>query len=632
MAIVVLQIQQFNRFAICASIGSDKASLERELRRQCAFQTQVAPSVTQIEHVDVSNKSLVKVQGNGNVIPAKTHGGQYMNEFILVSEMVWFQDLMRFAPPLLLASILISWASQVIGGSGTVKRTGARVSNKRGEATITKADNNSKDKIYFKDVAGCEEAKQEIMELVHFLKNPKKYQDLGAKIPRGALLVGPPGTGKTLLAKAAAGEAGVPFLSISGSDFVEIYAGVGPSRVRHLFREARQSTPTIVFIDEIDAIGRARGGGSGSGSGSGSYEYESTLNQLLVEMDGFATTSGVVMVLAATNRPDVLDKALLRPGRFSCQIAIDKPDVKGREEIFKVYLNKIKLDQVQPLCYYSQKLAALTPGFSGADIANLCNEAAILAARHEGDMVTIEHFESAVDRVIGGLEKKNLVISKLERRTLAYHESGHVVAGWFLEHAEPLLKVTIVPRGTAALGFTQYVPNENLFMTKEQFFDMTCMTLGGRAAEQVLIGRISTSAQNDLEEVTKMTYKQVAVYGFSDKVGLVSFREDFCKAYSDQTRAIIDEEVREWLRKAYDKTVEIIESHKEQVAQVAELLLEKEVLHQDDILKILGERPFKPVEMTNYDRLKAGFEKCDKEEFTTTVKHVVEEGASLSHS
>lgn len=356
------------------------------------------PCLFQIDHTDVSNKSLVKLQGNnGNVIPAKTRGGQYMKEFVLVSEMVWFQDLLRFAPSLLLVGTLICWASQVKGGSGAVKRTGARVSN-TGEATVTKADNSSKDKkIRFNDVAGCEEAKQELMELVHFLKNPKKYEDLGAKIPRGALLVGPPGTGKTLLAKATAGESGLPFLSMSGSDFVEVYAGVGASRVRRLFREARQSTPSIVFIDEIDAIGRARGGG-------GSNEHESTLNQLLVEMDG-----GGVLVLAATNRADVLDKALLRPGRFARQISIDKPDVKGRDEVFKIYLDKIKLDQEQPLCYYSGRLAALTPGFSGADIANLCNEAALLAARDEGDVVRMEHFESAVDRVIGGLEKKNLV-------------------------------------------------------------------------------------------------------------------------------------------------------------------------------------------------------------------------------
>uniref|UniRef100_A0A804QNN3 AAA+ ATPase domain-containing protein n=1 Tax=Zea mays TaxID=4577 RepID=A0A804QNN3_MAIZE len=461
--------------------------------------------------------------------------------------------------------------------------------------------------VFFKDVAGCDEAKQEIMEFVHFLKNPKKYEDLGAKIPKGALLVGPPGTGKTLLAKATAGESGVPFLSISGSDFMEMFVGVGPSRVRNLFQEARQCAPSIVFIDEIDAIGRARGRGGFSGSND---ERESTLNQLLVEMDGFGTTSGVV-VLAGTNRPDILDKALLRPGRFDRQIAIDKPDIKGRDQIFRIYLKKLKLDNKPS--FYSQRLAALTPGFAGADIANVCNEAALIAARSEETQITMQHFESAIDRIIGGLEKKNRVISKLERRTVAYHESGHAVAGWFLEHAEPLLKVTIVPRGTAALGFAQYVPNENLLMTKEQLFDMTCMTLGGRAAEEVLIGKISTGAQNDLEKVTKMTYAQVAVYGFSEKVGLLSFPQkdggfEMSKPYSNQTASIIDDEVREWVGKAYKKTVELITEHKEQVAQIAELLLEKEVLHQDDLTRVLGERPFKALEPTNYDLFKKGFE------------------------
>lgn len=495
-----------------------------------------------------------------------------------------------------------------VGGGGG---KGGRGIFNIGKAHVTKADKNSKNKIYFKDVAGCDEAKQEIMEFVHFLKSPKKYEELGAKIPKGALLVGPPGTGKTLLAKATAGESGVPFLSISGSDFMEMFVGVGPSRVRNLFQEARQCAPSIIFIDEIDAIGRARGRGGFSGSND---ERESTLNQLLVEMDGFGTTAGVV-VLAGTNRPDILDKALLRPGRFDRQICIDKPDIKGRDQIFQIYLKKIKLDH-EP-SYYSQRLAALTPGFAGADIANVCNEAALIAARSEGSLVTMEHFEAALDRVIGGLEKKNKVISKLERKTVAYHESGHAVAGWFLEHAEPLLKVTIVPRGTAALGFAQYVPNENLLFTKEQLFDMTCMTLGGRAAEQVLLGKISTGAQNDLEKVTKMTYAQVAVYGFSDKVGLLSFpqKEDsleMTKPYSNETGAIIDSEVREWVSKAYGHTVQLVEKHKEEVAQIAELLLEKEVLHQEDLIRVLGERPFKSSEASNYDIFKQGFEEEEK--------------------
>lgn len=627
-----------------------------------------------VDHIVVSNKSVAKVyvrssprnqtsddvvQGPVNGTLTRGHGGQYKYYFNIgsvesfeekleeaqeaigidthdyvpvtyVSEMVWYQEFMRFAPTLLLLGSLLFMGRRMqgglgVGGGGGGK--GARGIFNIGKAHVTKVDKNAKNKVYFKDVAGCDEAKQEIMEFVHFLKNPKKYEELGAKIPKGALLVGPPGTGKTLLAKATAGESGVPFLSISGSDFMEMFVGVGPSRVRNLFQEARQCAPSIVFIDEIDAIGRARGRGGFSGSND---ERESTLNQLLVEMDGFGTTAGVV-VLAGTNRPDILDKALLRPGRFDRQITIDKPDIKGREQILQIYLKKIKLDH-EP-SYYSQRLAALTPGFAGADIANVCNEAALIAARNEGTKVTMEHFEAAIDRIIGGLEKKNKVISKLERRTVAYHESGHAVAGWFLEHAEPLLKVTIVPRGTAALGFAQYVPNENLLMTKEQLFDMTCMTLGGRAAEQVLIGRISTGAQNDLEKVTKMTYAQVAVYGFSDKVGLLSFpqRDDtfeMIKPYSSKTAAIIDSEVREWVGKAYKHTVDLIEEHKEQVAQVAELLLEKEVLHQDDLVRVLGERPFKSSEITNYDRFKQGFEEEDQKTVETPVSQSEEDDGS----
>ncbi|GMI81071.1 FTSH protease 10 [Hibiscus trionum] len=546
-----------------------------------------------------------------------------------VSEVNWFQELLRFGPTLLILGSLWFMGRKMqsgfgVGGPGG--RGGRGIFN-IGKAQITKMDKNAKDKVFFKDVAGCDEAKQEIMEFVHFLKNPKKYEELGAKIPKGALLVGPPGTGKTLLAKATAGESGVPFLSMSGSDFMEMFVGVGPSRVRSLFQEARQCAPSIVFIDEIDAIGRARGRGGFSG---GNDERESTLNQLLVEMDGFGTTSGVV-VLAGTNRPDILDRALLRPGRFDRQITIDKPDIKGRDQIFQIYLKKLKLDN-EP-SYYSQRLAALTPGFAGADIANVCNEAALIAARNESAVITMEHFEAAIDRVIGGLEKKNRVISKLERRTVAYHESGHAVAGWFLEHAEPLLKVTIVPRGTAALGFAQYVPNENLLMTKEQLLDVTCMTLGGRAAEQVLLGKISTGAQNDLEKVTKMTYAQVAVYGFSDKVGLLSFPQrdeafEMTKPYSNKTGAIIDGEVREWVGKAYDRTVQLIEKHKEHVAQIAELLLEKEVLHQEDLVQILGERPFKSAEPTNYDRFKQGFQEDKTSKDTSAEGKTIEDNGS----
>ncbi|XP_073291707.1 ATP-dependent zinc metalloprotease FTSH 3, mitochondrial-like [Primulina huaijiensis] len=546
-----------------------------------------------------------------------------------VSEMVWFQELMRFAPTVLLLGFLFYMGRKMQGGIGVggTGGKGARGIFNIGKAHITKVDKNAKNKIYFKDVAGCDEAKQEIMEFVHFLKNPKKYEELGAKIPKGALLVGPPGTGKTLLAKATAGESGVPFLSISGSDFMEMFVGVGPSRVRNLFQEARQCAPSIIFIDEIDAIGRARGRGGFAGSND---ERESTLNQLLVEMDGFGTTSGVV-VIAGTNRPDILDKALLRPGRFDRQISLDKPDIKGRDQIFQIYLKKLKLDHEPP--YYSQRLAALTPGFAGADIANVCNEAALIAARCDETLVKMEHFDGAIDRIIGGLEKKNKVISKLERRTVAYHESGHAVVGWFLEHAEPLLKVTIVPRGSAALGFAQYVPSENLLMTKEQLFDMTCMTLGGRAAEQVLLGKISTGAQNDLEKVTKMTYAQVAVYGFSEKVGLLSFphRDDgfeMSKPYSSKTAAIIDTEVRDWVSKAYTHTLQLVEEHKEQVAQIAELLLEKETLHQEDLVQVLGERPFKSSELTNYDRFKHGFQEEEQKVGKTFEDGITEDDGS----
>ncbi|RVW57031.1 ATP-dependent zinc metalloprotease FTSH 8, mitochondrial [Vitis vinifera] len=571
-----------------------------------------------VDHIVVSNKSVAKVVESfeEKLEEAQEVLGIDPHNYVpvtYVSEMVWYQELMRFAPTLALLGALWYMGRRMqsgLGVGGTVQ-------------------------VFFKDVAGCDEAKQEIMEFVHFLKNPKKYEELGAKIPKGALFGGPSRHREDPSSKSNCRRICRAFLIHIWFRFMEMFVGVGPSRVRNLFQEARQCAPSIIFIDEIDAIGRARGRGGFSGSND---ERESTLNQLLVEMDGFGTTAGVV-VLAGTNRPDILDKALLRPGRFDRQITIDKPDIKGRDQIFKIYLKKIKLDR-EP-SYYSQRLAALTPGFAGADIANVCNEAALIAARNEGTQVTMDHFEAAIDRIIGGLEKKNksslrndvlqashcvekwhmgtlihlppVVISQLERRTVAYHESGHAVAGWFLEHAEPLLKVTIVPRGTAALGFAQYVPNENLLMTKEQLFDMTCMTLGGRAAEQVLIGRISTGAQNDLEKVTKMTYAQVAVYGFSDKVGLLSFpqREDgfeMTKPYSSKTGAIIDTEVREWVGKAYERTLQLIEEHKEQVAQIAELLLEKEVLHQDDLTRVLGERPFKSLEPSNYDRFKQGFE------------------------
>mmetsp|Transcript_17241 Transcript_17241/g.43354 ORF Transcript_17241/g.43354 Transcript_17241/m.43354 type:complete len:503 (-) Transcript_17241:106-1614(-) len=460
--------------------------------------------------------------------------------------------------------------------------------------------------ITFDDIASLEVAKRTLNEAVTLpLLIPEYFT--GIREPwKGVLLFGPPGTGKTLLAKATAGEANVPFLSISGSDFMEMFVGVGPARVRDLFAQARAQSPSIIFIDEIDAIGRARGRGGFAG---GNDERENTLNQLLVEMDGFATTTGIV-VLAGTNRPDILDKALMRPGRFDRQISIDRPDIKGREEIFRVHLAKLKLDH--PVEYFSERLAALSPGMAGADIANICNEAALIAARAEKSVVGLKDFENAVDRVIGGLEKKNRVISKNERRTVAYHEAGHAVTGWFLEHAEPLLKVSIVPRGSAALGFAQYLPNENLLSTKEQMSDMTVMALGGRVAEEVLIGKISTGAQNDLERITGMAYQQVAVYGFNERVGRVSFPpkdQELNKPYSNETAMMIDEEVRKLIDVEYERCRNLITEKKQLVIDLAEALLDREVLNANELVEILGPRPFKSEEMRNIDFFNQGFAK-----------------------
>ncbi len=442
--------------------------------------------------------------------------------------------------------------------------------------------------ITFADVAGLEEAKEEVMEIVDFLKQPKKYTALGGKIPKGALLIGPPGTGKTLLAKAMAGEAQVPFFSLSGSDFVEMFVGVGASRVRDLFKQAREKAPCIIFIDEIDAIGRARG----KNAMMSNDERENTLNQLLVEMDGFGGDTGII-ILAATNRPDVLDAALLRPGRFDRQISIDRPDVKGREEIFKVHLGPIKVSESLDI----HKLAEQTPGFAGADIANVCNEAALIAARKGKSGVEMKDFQDAIDRVIGGLEKKNKIISKEEKEVIAYHEAGHAICGWFLEHAYPLLKVTIVPRGTAALGYAQYTPKEQYLYTIEQLTDQMCMTLGGRAAEQIFFGKISTGASNDLQQITKMAYSMVTTYGMNEKVGNVSFYDpaqenSFQKPFSEETGKIIDEEVRKMIDAAYHRTLDLLQSRKAEVEKLAQALLTREVLHKSDVEELIGNRPF----------------------------------------
>jgi AFG3 family protein len=429
----------------------------------------------------------------------------------------------------------------------------------------------------------------EVMEIVDFLKNPKKYSNLGGKIPKGALLVGPPGTGKTLLAKAVAGEAEVPFFSLSGSDFVEMFVGVGASRVRDLFRQAKEKAPCIIFIDEIDAVGRARGKNMMQGSND---ERESTLNQLLTEMDGFQTDKGVI-ILAATNRPDILDPALLRPGRFDRQISIDKPDLKGREEIFRVHLKPITVNKDID----AKKLSTQTPGFAGAEIANVCNEAALIAARNGKESVDMQDFQDAIDRVIGGLEKRNKIISPEEKKIVAYHEAGHAVAGWFLEHADPLVKVSIVPRGIAALGYAQYLPKEQFLYSTEQLMDAMCMTLGGRAAEEIFFGKISTGAQNDLERITKMAYAMVTIYGMNERVGNVSFNDPqneygFGKPYGEQTAQIIDEEVRTLIQLAYDRTKALLIDKKESAEILALELLKKEILFQTDLERLIGKRPF----------------------------------------
>jgi AFG3 family protein len=507
-----------------------------------------------------------------------------------------FGGLLQFLfPVLLLIGLWVLMMRKVSGGSGGGGGPGGIFNIGKSKATLF--DKGTKVNITFADVAGLDEAKVEVMEIVDFLKNPKKYTNLGGKIPKGALLVGPPGTGKTLLAKAVAGEAQVPFFSLSGSDFVEMFVGVGASRVRDLFKQAREKAPCIIFIDEIDAIGRARG----KNAMMSNDERESTLNQMLVEMDGFGTDVGII-VLAATNRPDVLDSALLRPGRFDRQITIDKPDLKGREDIFKVHLKPIKISKTLDI----HKLAEQTPGFAGADIANVCNEAALIAARKNKEAVDMSDFQDAVDRVIGGLEKKNKIISPEEKKIIAFHEAGHAICGWYLEHAYPLLKVTIVPRGTAALGYAQYTPKEQYLYNIDQLTDQICMTLGGRASEEIFFGKISTGAQNDLQQITRIAYSMVTVYGMNDKVGNISFYDPqqenaFVKPYSDETARMIDEEVRKLIDEAYDKTKALLVEKREDVEKLAHALLDKEVLFQSDVELLIGKRPFEEKKLLTDD-------------------------------
>ena len=497
----------------------------------------------------------------------------------------WTSLLVNLLPWILIIGVWIFVMRSMARGAGA--GGGGGIMNV-GKAKAQVFDKDNSKRVTFKDVAGLEEAKVEIMEIVDFLKKADKYKELGAKIPKGALLVGPPGTGKTLLAKAVAGEANVPFLSISGSDFVEMFVGVGASRVRDLFEQAKQKAPCIVFIDEIDAIGRARGKNAGF---SGNDERENTLNQLLTEMDGFQTNTGVI-VLAATNRADILDKALMRAGRFDRQIEVGLPDVKEREEIFNVHLRPLKLDSQLDRSF----LARQTPGFSGADIANVCNEAALIAARHNKKYISKEDFLAAIDRIVGGLERKNKIITDAEKRVIAYHEAGHATVSWILENASPLIKVTIIPRGKA-LGAAWYLPEERQITTREQLMDELAATLGGRVSEQLTFGEVSTGALNDLERVTKQAYAMVAYYGMSEQVGTLSYYDStgqsdmsFTKPYSEETARQIDAEARRVIDEAYRMAKKVLEEHREGLKELAELLLQREVVFTEDVERIFGKR------------------------------------------
>ena len=518
---------------------------------------------------------------------ARGKGISFRLEFITV-ENRWMDTIIGFLPIIIIIGVWIFLMRRMSGGGAG--GPGSQIFN-IGKSKAKLFDKNTDVKTTFKDVAGLEGAKEEIQEIVDFLKNPQKYTVLGGKIPKGALLVGSPGTGKTLLAKAVAGEAKVPFFSLSGSDFVEMFVGVGASRVRDLFKQAKDKSPSIIFIDEIDAIGRARGKSNMTGSND---ERENTLNQLLTEMDGFGTNTNVI-VIAATNRADVLDKALMRAGRFDRQIYVDLPDLNERKEIFKVHLKPIKTIKTLDIDFLSKQ----TPGFSGADIANVCNEAALIAARKNKKSVGKQDFLDAVDRIVGGLEKKNKIITPEEKETIAYHEAGHAIISWLLEHAAPLVKVTIVPRGQS-LGAAWYLPEERQIVRTEQILDEMCAALGGRAAEKVIFNKISTGALSDLEKVTRQAKSMVSIYGLNDTLGNITYYDSsgesdysFSKPYSEKTAQVIDKEISKIIEKQYDRAIELLKNSKDKLKQLADRLLEKEVIFKDDLENILGKRPFK---------------------------------------
>lgn len=567
-----------------ARVYLTKDAKELEIHKKSKPKT-ILPSVAPIpnykfEFGDLQNfeKDINKIKEENNL----TTEVKYETE-----QNLWGDFLLTLLPFILIIGVWIFIMRRMSSGGGG--GAGGQIFN-IGKSKAKLFDEKTDTKTSFKDVAGLEGAKEEVQEIVDFLKFPEKYTALGGKIPKGALLVGPPGTGKTLLAKAVAGEAKVPFFSLSGSDFVEMFVGVGASRVRDLFKQAKEKSPSIIFIDEIDAIGRARGKNNFSGSND---ERENTLNQLLTEMDGFGTNTNVI-VLAATNRADVLDSALMRAGRFDRQIYVDLPDVRERKEIFEVHLRPLKKDNSLDVDF----LAKQTPGFSGADIANVCNEAALIAARKGNKTVNKQDFLDAVDRIIGGLEKKNKIITPEEKRAVAFHEAGHATVSWMLQHAAPLVKVTIVPRGRS-LGAAWYLPEERLIVRPEQMLDEMCAALGGRAAEQVIFGKISTGALSDLEKVTKQARAMVTIYGLSDKVGNLTYYDSsgqseygFSKPYSEQTAEIIDKEISDIIEKQYDRAVDLLEANKDKLTELAEVLLDKEVIFKDNLEKIFGKRPF----------------------------------------
>lgn len=508
------------------------------------------------------------------------------------TEVNYLGDILGYLLPFVIIIIIWMFVMRRMSGGGGAGGGGGQIFN-IGKSRAQVYEKGKSTNVTFKDVAGLVGAKEEIVEIVEFLKNPKKYTELGAKIPKGALLVGPPGTGKTLLAKAVAGEAKVPFFSLSGSDFVEMFVGVGASRVRDLFRQAKEKAPSIIFIDEIDAIGRARGKNNGFNSND---ERENTLNQLLTEMDGFGTNSGVI-ILAATNRADVLDAALMRAGRFDRQIYVDMPDLNERKEIFQVHLKPLKLVEGLDIDF----LAKQTPGFSGADIANLCNEAALIAARHNKKHVEKQDFLDAVDRIVGGLEKKNKIITKVEKKAIAFHEAGHATISWMLQYAHPLVKVTIVPRGQS-LGAAWYLPEERSITTTEQILDQMCSALGGRAAEQLTFGKISTGALSDLEKVTKQAYAMVSIYGLNERVGNISYydsqgRDSFTKPYSEDTARIIDEEVSKLIEGQYQRALQVLTENQDKLNALAEQLLTTEVIFKEDLERIFGKRQWESDEL-----------------------------------